>query len=87
MRIDLLLNKLCIVKTRNIAKNACDKGAVIINNKTAKASQEVRVNDIIEINMFGYKTIIKITNIPTGNVAKKDVMMYYEMKERTSVID
>jgi len=82
MRIDVLLNKLCIVKTRSIAKNACDKSAIIVNNKPAKASMEIRVNDIIECNMFGYVTSIRISKLPVGNIAKKDVMEYYELIER-----
>ena len=85
MRIDVLMNKLCLVKTRSIAKNACDKNAILVNQKPAKASLEIKTGDVIEINMFGYKTVIKITNIPTGNVAKKDVMMFYEMVSRESV--
>jgi len=82
MRIDVLLNKLCLVKTRSIAKNACDKNAIIINGKYAKASFEVKENDIIECNMYGYKTKIKITLLPEGNVAKKDVLNYYEIIEK-----
>jgi len=89
MRIDLLLNKLCIVKTRSVAKNACDKNAILLNNKIAKASNEVRVGDTIECNMFGYKTTIKMIKIPEGNVAKKDVMDYYELilREKCETLD
>ena len=82
MRIDVVLNKLCIVKTRSIAKNACDNKAILLNDDPAKASSEIKINDIIECNMFGYKMIIKIIKIPEGNVAKKDVMMYYEIISR-----
>jgi ribosome-associated heat shock protein Hsp15 len=85
MRIDVLLNKLCLVKTRSIAKNACDKNAIFINDKPAKASVEVKTGDTIIINMFSYKTTIRITQIPTGNVAKKDVMNYYEIVSRLEV--
>ncbi|HPV14900.1 MAG TPA: S4 domain-containing protein, partial [Candidatus Cloacimonadota bacterium] len=42
MRIDLLLNKLCLTKTRSIAKTACDKGLVKLNGKPAKASAIVK---------------------------------------------
>jgi ribosome-associated heat shock protein Hsp15 len=87
MRIDVLLNKLCIVKTRNIAKNACDKGVIIVNGKQAKASQEIKIDDIIECNMFGYKTIFKIKKITEGNIAKKDVLEYYEILSREAVLE
>ena len=85
MRIDILLNKLCLVKTRSIAKNACDKGAIKVNAKLAKASLEIKIGDIIECNMFGYKTIIKINQIPDGNVAKKDALNFYEILEKEAL--
>ena len=85
MRIDVLLNKLCIVKTRSIAKNACDKNAILVNDKQAKASTEIKINDLIECNMYGYKTIFKIIKIPDGNVAKKDVLLYYEIVSKVTL--
>jgi hypothetical protein len=41
---------------------------------------------MIEINMFGYKTLLKIIKLPIGNVSKKDVLDYYELIERISVL-
>ncbi|MCK9329856.1 MAG: S4 domain-containing protein [Candidatus Cloacimonetes bacterium] len=87
MRLDVLLNKLCIVKTRSIAKKACDNNAVLVNNLPTKASMEIKVGDLIESQLFGYKTVIKILNIPVSNVAKKDVLEYYELIEREKVIE
>ncbi|MCB5271396.1 MAG: RNA-binding protein [Candidatus Cloacimonetes bacterium] len=82
MRLDQLLNKLCFTKTRSIAKNACDKGLVSINGKTAKAAQNVLAEDIILLKLYGYAHEIKINSIPTGNVAKKDAGSYFEMLSR-----
>lgn len=83
MRIDMLLNKLCLIKTRTIAKTACDKGLVLINQKPAKASNEIKVNDVISFTLSGYTTILKINRIPEGNVSKKDAPLFYEIIERT----
>ncbi|MBN2829910.1 MAG: RNA-binding protein [Candidatus Cloacimonetes bacterium] len=85
MRIDLLLNKLCLVKTRSIAKNACDKNLVTINEHKAKASQLVKSGDKISIALGQYKTVIEITAIPEGNVAKKDSGNYYKIITRTKI--
>ncbi len=49
----MLLNKLCLTKSRSIAKIACDKGLVSLNGKTAKASAEVKEGDIIQLNLYG----------------------------------
>lgn len=85
MRADQIINKLCLTKTRSIAKKAFDKNLVSINSKVAKASSLVNENDIIEISIYGYKTKIKLLKIPTGNVSKKDAITYYELIERTQI--
>ncbi|MDD2228052.1 MAG: S4 domain-containing protein [Candidatus Cloacimonetes bacterium] len=82
MRLDLLLSKLCLTKTRSIAKNACDKNLVFIAGKPAKASAIVKADDIIIFRLYGAEHEIKIISIPTGNVAKKDSTQYYEMLRR-----
>ena len=79
MRLDLLLNKLCLTKTRSIAKNACDKNLVFINGKPAKASTLIKAGDIIIFRLYNAEHEIRITQIPEGNVAKKDSTKYYEL--------
>jgi ribosomal 50S subunit-recycling heat shock protein len=82
MRIDLLLNKLCLVKTRTIAKKACDKNLVKVNDKIAKSSSKINENDEIEYQLYGYYNKIKITEIPKGNVSKNNALNFYEILER-----
>lgn len=85
MRIDLLLNKLCLTKTRSIAKNACDKGLVSINGKTAKASNEVKDGDIIHMKLYGFDHELRIEQVPGGNVAKKDATRFYTLLSRKEI--
>lgn len=85
MRIDLLLNKLCLTKTRTIAKNACDKNLVWINGKAAKASHEVKAGDIVRLDLYSFTHEIQILEIPLGNVAKKDSAKYYQMNSKHSI--
>ncbi|MDP8269260.1 MAG: S4 domain-containing protein [Candidatus Tenebribacter davisii] len=82
MRVDKLLNKLCLVKTRSIAKNACDKNLVKINGKIAKASSTIVENDIIEYELYGYFNKVKITDVPIRNVSKDKAPEFYEIMER-----
>jgi len=56
MRIDKFLKNSRIIKRRTIAKEACEQGRVLINNKDAKPGTEVEVGDIVEIN-FGTNSI------------------------------
>ncbi|MEF3694095.1 MAG: S4 domain-containing protein [Candidatus Cloacimonadota bacterium] len=83
MRIDQLLNKLCLTKTRSIAKNASDKTLLTINGKAAKASSEVKAGDMIGMKLYGFDHQIKILEIPTGNVAKTNATQYYEIISKT----
>jgi len=82
MRVDKLLSKLCLIKTRSIAKNACDKKLVKINGKIAKASAMIVNDDIIDFELYGYFNKIKITKVPKGNVSKAKAPEYYEILTR-----
>jgi len=56
MRLDKFLKVSRLIKRRTVANEACDAGRVTINGKTAKASAEVNVGDILEIS-FGTKNV------------------------------
>ena len=56
MRLDKYLKVSRLIKRRTVANDACDAGRVMINDKPAKASANVKVGDIIEI-QFGTKTV------------------------------
>lgn len=49
LRIDLLLHRLCLTRSRSEAKHACDAGAVLVDGRPAKASQEVVLGQRIAI--------------------------------------
>ncbi len=82
MRIDLLLNKLCLTKTRSVAKQACDRNLVRVNGKPAKASQEVKAGDRIRLDLYGFRHELAVSEVPLGNVAKKDAARYYTLLEK-----
>ena len=53
MRLDKYLKVSRLIKRRTIANEACDAGRVMINDKVAKASTDVKVGDVIEIEIPG----------------------------------
>ncbi len=55
MRLDKYLKVSRLIKRRTVANEACDAGRVLVNDKVAKASVNVKPGDIIEIR-FGNKT-------------------------------
>lgn len=70
MRLDKYLKVSRLIKRRTVANEACDSGRVSINGKTAKASVDVKVGDVIEIH-FGDKTV-KVMVIDIIETTKKD---------------
>ena len=56
MRLDKFLKVSRIIKRRTIANEACDAGRVLVNGNVAKASVNVKIGDIIEV-QFGTKAI------------------------------
>jgi len=54
MRLDKYLKVSRVIKRRTVANEACDAGRVLVNDKPAKASHEVKIGDVIEIK-FGEK--------------------------------
>lgn len=70
MRLDKYLKVSRLIKRRTVANEACDSGRVSINGKTAKASVDVKVGDVIEIH-FGDKTV-KVMVSDIIETTKKD---------------
>ena len=56
MRLDKFLKVSRLIKRRTVANEACDAGRVLINDKPAKASTNVKVGDILTI-QFGNKDV------------------------------
>ena len=56
MRLDKYLKVSRLIKRRTVANEACDAGRVLINDKPAKASSNVKEGDIISIK-FGNKDV------------------------------
>ncbi|MBR3645903.1 MAG: RNA-binding S4 domain-containing protein [Lachnospiraceae bacterium] len=79
MRVDKYLKVSRIIKRRTVANEACDAGRVLINGKVVKASAEVKVGDIIEI-QFGQRTV-KVEVVSLNETVKKEnaVEMYKDL--------
>lgn len=70
MRLDKYLKVSRLIKRRTVANEACDAGRVLLNGKTAKASAEVKPDDIIEIG-FGTRTV-KVQVLVVEETVRKD---------------
>ncbi len=78
MRLDKYLKVSRLIKRRTVANEACDSGRVMINDRVAKASADVKTGDIIEIS-FGNKTVrVEVLDIrdTTKKEEAKDMFRY-----------
>ena len=70
MRLDKFLKVSRLIKRRTVANEACDAGRVLVNDKPAKASVQVKPGDIIEI-QFGTRTV-KVEVLDIKDTTKKE---------------
>lgn len=70
MRLDKFLKVSRLIKRRTVANEACDAGRVLVNDKVAKASVNVKEGDIIEI-QFGTKNV-RAEILSVQETVKKD---------------
>lgn len=70
MRLDKYLKVTRLIKRRTIANEACDAGRVTVNGKVARASYDVKENDIVEINLGSRPLKIKVLKV--SEFATKD---------------
>lgn len=78
MRLDKFLKVSRIIKRRTVANDACDTEHVTVNGRRAKASYDVKENDIIEIT-FGERTMrLRVLDV-REHVAKADASALYEV--------
>ena len=78
MRIDKYLKITRLVKRRSVGKELCDHGKVLVNDKSIKASYEVKIGDTIAIIYGRRKTVVTVTDIKKV-VKKEDVGILYDL--------
>lgn len=69
MRLDKYLKVTRLIKRRTVANEACDGERVTVNGRTAKASYDVKIGDIIEIR-YGQRTV-KVEVLAVADAAAK----------------
>ncbi|MBR4319253.1 MAG: RNA-binding S4 domain-containing protein [Oscillospiraceae bacterium] len=78
MRLDKYLKNSRLIKRRTIANEACDAGKVLVNDKVARASYDVKLNDIIEIQMGAKAVKVRVLNL-AENATKANAATMYEV--------
>ena len=76
MRLDKYLKVSRLIKRRTVANEACDNGRVLVNGKVAKASQEVKAGDKIEIGLGSRTLAVEVLQVVEA-VRKDDASAMY----------
>ena len=61
MRLDLVLKLSGLIKRRTVAKELADRGRILINDKVAKPSSEVKEGDILELKLGNRVLVVEIS--------------------------
>ncbi len=76
MRLDKYLKNSRLIKRRTIANEACDAGKVMVNGRTARASYDVKPEDIIEIQMGPRPVKVRVLAV-SEHATKADAAQMY----------
>jgi len=79
VRIDVFLHKVCLLRSRTLAGEACDRGRVRVNGAPVRASRLVHPGDEIAADFGSGLFEIEVLAVPEGNVARKDAPDYYRI--------
>ncbi|MBQ5841019.1 MAG: RNA-binding S4 domain-containing protein [Clostridia bacterium] len=78
MRLDKYLKVSRLIKRRTVANEACDAGRVLVNDKPARASYDVKVGDVIEVTLGARAMRVRVVTVQE-TVTKNEAAMLYEV--------
>ena len=83
MRLDKYLKVSRLIKRRTVANEACDAGRVLINDRPAKASAQVKEGDVLEI-QFGSKAVrVEVLNVQETVKKEEAQELYRYLSKKT----
>ena len=80
MRLDKYLMVTRLIKRRTVANEACDAGRILVNGKVARASYEVKENDLISIQMGTRPIKVRVLKV-SEYATKEDASTHYTVVE------
>ncbi len=78
MRLDKYLKITRLIKRRTIAKEACDAGRVLVGEKPARASYEVKIGDRITIQLGSHLIVVEVVKI-SEHATKETAASLYQI--------
>ena len=81
MRLDKYLKVTRLIKRRTIANEACDAGRISVNGKVARASYDVKVGDVILIDLGAHPLKVRVLQV-AEHVTKEMAGEFYTIEDQ-----
>ncbi len=79
LRVDVLLDRLCLTRSRSEAKAACDAGVVHLGGTPVKASQLVGVGAVLTLRFPHRLLELEVEQVPAKSTSKKAARELYRV--------
>jgi ribosomal 50S subunit-recycling heat shock protein len=86
LRVDVLLHRLCLTKSRSEAKAACEAGAVRVDGRPARPSDAVPPGHTLEVRYPSRTLEVELLATPARSTSRKQARELYRVlrDERTA---
>lgn len=78
MRLDKFLKVSRIIKRRTVANEVSEMGYILVNEKPAKPSKQLKVGDIITVVSKTSQFKYKVVEVPSRNISIQEAATLYE---------
>jgi ribosomal 50S subunit-recycling heat shock protein len=79
MRLDKYLKVSRLIKRRTVANEACDGERFSVNGRTAKASYDVKLGDVIEVRFGQHRLKVEVLSVSEHATKADAPTMYREI--------
>jgi len=81
VRVDVVLHRLRLTRSRSEAKSACDVGAVRVDGVPAKPALSVAPGSRLEVSYPQRTLIVAMKELPPKSLSRKAARDYYDVVE------
>lgn len=81
MRLDKFLKVSRLIKRRTLAKEAAERGRILINGKVGKPASEIVPGDILELSLGSRRLTVKVAEVKESVRAAEASSLYIVVKD------